>query len=44
MFGYFYGEFIDFIFKDKSLTDFKNSFSPNNFRNNDRAIRNYFLK
>ena len=42
MYEYFYVEFIDFMFKGKSLTDFKSSFSPNNFRNNDRVIRKYF--
>ena len=31
MCGYFCIEFIDFILKGKSLTDFTNLFSPNNF-------------
>ena len=30
--GSFCIEFIDFMFKDKSLTDFTNLFSPNDFR------------
>ena len=30
MFGYFCIGFNDFVFKDKSLTDFTNIFSPNN--------------
>ena len=32
MCGYFCIEFIDFMFKDKSLTDFTNLFSLNNFK------------
>ena len=31
MYGYFCIEFIDFMLKGKSLTDFTNIFSPNNF-------------
>ena len=31
MCGYFYIGFIDFMFKDKSLTDYANLFSPNDF-------------
>ena len=31
MCGYFCIGFIDFMLKDKSLTDFTNLFSPNNF-------------
>ena len=41
MCGYFYIGFIDFILKDKSLTDF-NLFSTNNFKKNDDIILNYF--
>ena len=29
MHGYFFIEFIDFMFKDKSLLDYANLFSPN---------------
>ena len=30
-------------FKAKSLTDYTNLFSPNNFKKNDDIILNYFL-
>ena len=33
--------FIDFMLKGKSLTDFTNIFSPNNFKKNDDIILNY---
>ena len=39
MCGYFCIGFIDFMLKDKSLTDFTNLFSPNN---NDNIISSYF--
>ena len=32
MCGYFCVEFIDFMLKGNSLTDFTNLFSPNNFK------------
>ena len=32
MCGYFCTGFIDFMLKDKNLTDFTNLFSPNNFK------------
>ena len=35
--------FIDFMFTGKSLTDFINLFSPNNFKNDHNVIFNYFL-
>ena len=35
--------FIDYMFKVKSLTDYTNLFSPNNFKKNDDIILNYFL-
>ena len=35
--------FIDFMFKGKSLTNFINLFSPNNFKNDHNVIFNYFL-
>ena len=35
---------IDYMFMCKSLTDYTNLFSPNNFKNNDDIILNYFLK
>ena len=41
MCGYFCIGFIDFMLKGKSLTDFINLFSPNNFKKSD-IILNYF--
>ena len=41
MCGYFYIGFTNFMLKDKSLTDFANLFSPNNFKTNN-IILNYF--
>ena len=43
MCGYFCIRFIDFMFKDNSLTGFTNLFSPNNFKKNDNMILNNFL-
>ena len=42
MCGCFCIRFIDFILKDKSLTDFTNLFPPNNWEKNDDIILNYF--
>ena len=44
MCGYFCIEFIDFILKGKSLTDFTTLFLPHNFEKNDKVILNYFLE
>ena len=44
MCGYFCIRFIDFTPEGKSLTDFTNLFSPNNFKKNDDLILNYFKK
>ena len=41
--GYFCIGFIDYMFKGKSLTDYSNLFSRNNFKKNDDIILNYFL-
>ena len=41
--GYFCIGFIDYMSKGKSLTDYTNLFSPNNFKKNDDLILNYFL-
>ena len=41
--GYFCIRFIDYIFMGKSLTDYTNLFSPNNFKKNDGIILKYFL-
>ena len=43
MCGYFCIGFIDFVFKGKSLTDYTNLFSPNDFKRNDDTILNYFM-
>ena len=43
MCGYFCTGFIDYMFKGKSLTDYNNLFSPNNFKKNNDIILNYFL-
>ena len=43
MFGYICVGFIDFMLKGKSLTDFNDIFSPNNFKKNDFIILNYFM-
>ena len=43
MCGYFCIGFIDYMFKGKSLTDYTNLFSPNNFKKNDDIVLNYFL-
>ena len=43
MFGYFCIKFIDFMFKGKTLTEFTNLFSPNNFKKNDDIILKYFM-
>ena len=43
MCGYFCIGFINYMFKGKSLPEFTNLFSPNNFKKNDDIILNYFL-
>ena len=43
MCGYFCIEFIDFMLKGKSLTEYTNLFSPNDFKRNDDTILNYFM-
>ena len=43
MCGCFCIGFIDCMFKGKSLIDYTNLFSPNNFKKNDDIILNYFL-
>ena len=39
---YFCIGFIDFMFKGKTLTEYTNLFSPNNFEKNDGIILSYF--
>ena len=43
MCGYFCIGFIDFMLAGKTLTDFTNLFSPNNFKRNDDIILKYFI-
>ena len=43
MFGYLCVGFIDFMLKGKSLTDFTDLFSSNNFKKNDFIILHYFM-
>ena len=42
MCGYFWIGFINFMFNGKSLTDYTNLFSPNDFNKNDDIILKYF--
>ena len=42
MCGYFCIGFINFMFNGKSLTDYTNLFSPNDFNKNDHIILKYF--
>ena len=42
MCGYFCIEFIDFILAGKKMTDYKNLFSPHDFKENDNRILSYF--
>ena len=42
MCGYFCIGFIDFVLARKTLTEFTNLFSPNNFKKSDDIILNYF--
>ena len=43
MCGYFCIGFINFMFKRKTLTDYTNLFSPNDFKRNDDIIFDYFM-
>ena len=40
--GYFCIGFFDFMLKDKSLLEYKNLFSPNEYNKNDKIIFKYF--
>ena len=42
MCGYFCIGFINFMFKGKTLPEYTNPFSPNNFKKNDDIILSYF--
>ena len=41
--GYFCIGFINLMFKGKTLTEYTNLFSPNDFKRNDDTILNYFM-
>ena len=41
--GYFCIGFIDFMLSGKTITDFTNLFSPNNFKKNYDIILHYFM-
>ena len=43
MCGYFCIGFIDFMFEGKSLIEYTNLFSPNDFKRNDDTILKYFM-
>ena len=43
MCGYFCIGFINFMLAGKTLTEFTNLFSPNNFKKNDDVILNYLM-
>ena len=42
MWGYFSIGFIDFVLKGKSLLDYTNLFSRNDYEKNDKIILKYF--
>ena len=42
MCGYFCILFIEFMLKGKTLNDFTNLFSPNDFKKNDEIVSRYF--
>ena len=42
MCGNFYLRFIDFMLKGKNLLEYKNLFSPNEYKKNDKIILNIF--
>ena len=44
MCGYFCIEFINYMLKGKTLLDYTNLFSPNDFKKNDRVIKRIFKK
>ena len=43
MCGYFCIRFTNYMLKGKTLTEYTNLFSPNNFKKNDDIILNYFI-
>ena len=43
MCGYFCIGIIDFMLKGKSMLDYTNSFSPNDYEKNDKMIKKFFF-
>ena len=43
MSGYSGIEFIDFMLEGKSLLEYTNLFSPNDYEKNDKVIKRFFL-
>ena len=44
MCGYFCFKIINFMSEGKGMIDVENLFLPNNFKDNDKKILNYFVK
>ena len=44
MCGYYYLEFTNYMLKGKTLLDYTNLFSPNDFKQNDQIIKRIFKK
>ena len=44
MCGYYCIEFINYMLKAKTLLDYTNLFSPNDFKKNDQIIKRIFKK
>ena len=44
MCGYFCIKFINYMFKGKTLLEYTNLFSPNDFKKNDQIIKSIFKK
>ena len=44
MCGYYCIEFINYMLKSKTLSDYTNLFSPNDFKRNDQIIKRIFKK
>ena len=43
MCGYFCIKFIDYMFHGKTLIDYSNLFSPHNFKENDKIIKDIII-
>ena len=43
MCGYFCIKFIDYMFDDKTLIDYANLFSPHEFKENDKIIKDIIM-